>query len=284
MPPQSSTSMNYIDAHSHVWTPDTAHYPLAAGFRRADMAPASFTAEELQEHMKTAGVNRVVLIQMSFYGYDNRYMLDCIRRYPEVFRGVAVIDQNAKNPEEEMARLKPLGVTGFRIYPKDQPIARWLDTEGLRKMFAFGAKENLAMCCLINPDALPALDRACQEFADAPVVIDHICRIGVSGKINEADVDALCKMAKHKNVSVKLSAFYALGQKKPPYLDLVPLIRRVYDAFGPQRLMWATDCPFQVVDHTYKQSIDLIQHGLEFLTNDDREWILRKTAERVLWR
>jgi len=33
--------MNYIDAHVHVWTPDTDHYPLARGFNKADMKPAS---------------------------------------------------------------------------------------------------------------------------------------------------------------------------------------------------------------------------------------------------
>ena len=36
-----------IDAHSPMWTPDVAHYPLAPGFQVADMQPASFTAEEL---------------------------------------------------------------------------------------------------------------------------------------------------------------------------------------------------------------------------------------------
>ncbi|QDT51099.1 4-sulfomuconolactone hydrolase [Symmachiella dynata] len=276
--------MNYIDAHSHIWTPDTAHYPLAAGFRRANMQPPSFTVEELQAQMKPAGVNRVVLIQMSFYGYDNDYMLDTIERFPDQFVGVAVIDQNAQDPEIRMGRLQKQGVTGFRIYPKDQPVERWLDNEGLRKMFAFGAKRNLNMCCLIDTDALPSLDKTCREFPDTPVVIDHLCRIGTDGKIREAEVRALCDMAVHKNVTVKVSAFYALGKKTPPYKDLGPMIRQVYDAYGPERLMWATDCPFQVVDHTYLQSIELIEKQLDFLTADDREWILRKTAERVFFR
>lgn len=275
--------MNYIDAHSHVWTPDTGHYPLAAGFRRANMEPRSFTVEELQAQMKPVGVNRVVLIQMSFYGFDNSYMLDCMQRFPGMFSGVAVIDQNALEPEKEMLRLKKLGVRGFRIYPQNQPVARWLDSDGLRKMFAYGTKEKLAMCCLIDTDALPALNRACKEFPETPVVIDHLCRIGTSGKILDSDVKALCDMAQHKNVTVKASAFYALGQKKPPYLDLGPMIKQVYDAFGPDRLMWATDCPFQIVEQSYKQSIDLIRHGLEFLSGDDKEWILRKTAERVFF-
>src|SRR3990172_3015001 len=118
--------MNYIDAHAHVWTPDTAKYPLAAGFRRSDMAPPSFTADELLQHARPVGVNRVVLIQMSFYGHDNSYMLDMIRAHPGTFAGVAVIDQHGPDPAAEMRRLKALGVRGVRIYPKDRPIADWL--------------------------------------------------------------------------------------------------------------------------------------------------------------
>ncbi|MES2505778.1 MAG: amidohydrolase, partial [Verrucomicrobiota bacterium] len=64
-----------IDAHVHVWTPDTQRYPLAPGFEKKNMAPASFTAEQLFAHCKPEGVSRIVLIQMSFYRYDNRYML-----------------------------------------------------------------------------------------------------------------------------------------------------------------------------------------------------------------
>ncbi len=276
--------MDYIDAHSHVWTPDTDKYPLAAGFRRALMDPPSFTAEELQAQMKPVRVNRVVLIQMSFYGYDNAYMLDCMKKYPAMFSGVAVIDQNAKEPAAEMKRLKALGVRGFRIYPKDRPVADWLGSEGLHAMFTAGGKENLAMCCLIDVDALPALDRMCRDFPDTPVVIDHICRIGVTGEIVPRDVKALCDMARHKQVTVKISAFYALGKKQAPYYDLAPLIKQVYDAFGPQRLMWASDSPFQAVGgHKYKDSIELIKSGLAFLSADDKEWLLRKTAERVFF-
>ena len=60
---------------------------------------------------------------------------------------------------------------------------------------------------------------------------------------------------------------------------LKPLVRRVYEAFGSDRLMWASDCPFQVVDHTYEDSIALIRDRLDFLSDTDKEQILRKTAE-----
>jgi len=276
--------MNFIDAHSHVWTPNTQKYPLAAGFRLANMSPPSFTAEELQAEMKPVGVNRVVLIQMSFYGFDNSYMLDMIEAYPGMFSGVAVIDHKARRPNHTMKRLKKQGVRGFRIYPKDRAIDDWLGSEGMHAMFKTGAEENLAMCCLIDADALPALDQMCRDFPDTPVVIDHICRIGVTGTVDPKDVKALCDMARHKNVTVKISAFYALGKKKKPYHDLAPLIRDVYNAFGASRLMWATDCPFQLGDdNTYAASIDLIKSGLDFLSEDDKAWLLYKTAENVFF-
>jgi predicted TIM-barrel fold metal-dependent hydrolase len=140
------------------------------------------------------------------------------------------------------------------------------------------------MCCLIDPNALPALDRKCRDFPDTPVVIDHLCRIGVSGKIDPAEVKSLCDMARHKHVYVKVSAFYALGQKKSPYTDLGPMIRQVFDAFGRERLMWATDCPYQVVGgHVYKDSIGLVQRHLEFLSTEDKDWLLRRTAEKVFF-
>lgn len=86
------------------------------------------------------------------------------------------------------------------------------------------------------------------------------------------------------HVMVKVSAFYALGEKKPPHLDLTPMVKRVYEAFGTQRLMWASDCPFQVMNETYEDSLALVRERLEFLTSEDKEWILRKTAEEFFWK
>ena len=289
--------MGLIDAHVHVWTPDTAHYPLGKGWKKDDMKPASFTPEELFKHAKPAGVDRFVLIQMSYYypkdlsseivdGFDNSYMLDMIKLHEGTFVGTAVIDPLAKEPDRLMGELAKKGVRAFRILPKlsKQPPAKWLTPPGYGKMFAEGARANQALSCLIDPDALPELDRMCRKYTGAPVIIDHLCRIGADGTIRDRDVDALCAMAKHKKVMVKVGAFYALGKKEPPYTDLAPMIRKVVKAFGVKRCMWESDCPFQVVKQKYRDSIDLVRKRLDFLTADDREWLLRKTAEQFFFR
>src|SRR5258705_10482151 len=101
-PEAHAQGMNLIDAHVHVWTPDTARYPLAPGFKKENMKPASFTPEELFKHSKPAGVGRINLIQMSFYGFDNSYMLDAIVKYPDVFVATAGINPLGDDPARGM--------------------------------------------------------------------------------------------------------------------------------------------------------------------------------------
>jgi predicted TIM-barrel fold metal-dependent hydrolase len=279
----ANVEQGYIDAHVHVWTPDIEKYPLAQGRKVEEMQPRSFTPEELLAHARPCGVSRITLIQMSFYEYDNSYMLDTIKRFPGVFSGVAVIDENDQ-PAAKMRSLKSQRVRGFRIAPGKRPVATWLDGPGMAEMWKCGAAEGMAMCHLINADSLPHVDRMCEKYPDTPVVIDHFARIGVDGMIRDSDLAALCKLARHQKTAVKVSAFYALGKKKAPYTDLGPMIRRLLDAFGPERLMWATDCPYQVQQgHTYEDSIALIRDRLDFLSDGDRQWLLKKTAQRVFF-
>lgn len=272
----------YIDAHVHVWTPDTQRFPLAKDAKKEDMDPPSFTPEELFAYSRPQGVSRIVLIQMSFYKYDNRYMIDMMEKHQGVFSGVGIVDHTQASPDNFMRLLAQQGVRGFRIYTSKAQAAAW--GEGMTTMWMCAADEGHTMCLLADPDALPAVEKMCTKLPKTRVVIDHFARIGGKGGVNEADLDNLCRLAKFKNVYVKTSAFYALGAKKPPYTDLGPMIRKLRDAFGAQRLMWASDCPFQVQgDHTYKDSIDLIREKLDFLTAEDKSWMLRKTAEKVFF-
>lgn len=282
-----------VDAHVHVWTPDTARWPIAAGFTPADLVPPSFTAEELLALCRPLGVSRVVLIQMSFYAADNGYMLDCMRRHSPAFSGVAIVDHEAPGLSDEMRRLAAEGVRGFRLYADAAKAAAWVRSAGMREMWERGADANLAMCLLADPDALPPIASMIERYPRTPVVIDHFARIGMRAGLDDPrsrrDLDALLALAKHPQVNVKVSAFYALGAKKPPYDDLAPMIRRLRDAYGSGRLMWATDCPYQAQpgpdgeEHSYAASLGLVRDRLDFLSREERLDILRNTARRVFF-
>jgi predicted TIM-barrel fold metal-dependent hydrolase len=274
---------DFIDAHAHVWPPDRTRYPLASGYSIERLPTASFTPEQLLDCARPCGVRRIVLVQYSFFGTDNSYLLDSLKRFPGVFSAVATIDA-ASRPRETMLALAAQGVRGFRIRPGNVPPDQWLDDSDSAAMWKYGAEARLAICPLIDPSYLPAIDRMCRRFADTPVVIDHFARIGADGQIRPSDLASLSRLSAHKNVHVKLSAFYALGKKQSPYLDLAPMIRRLLDAYEPQRLLWATDSPFQTLGgHRYQDSLDLIRTRVDFLSPTDRQWLLRKTAERLFF-
>lgn len=276
----------WIDAHSHIWPPEVDKYPLVKGLTKQDLKPASFTDDELLAVAHAEKVGRVVLIQHSIYHlFDNSYLVDATKKRPKTFRIVGMVDDRGADPGKAMRELLPKGVTGFRITPFIRPEGErknWLDNSGMKQMWKTGAATGQAMCCLIGAGDLPGVSAMCAEFPETPVVIDHFARIGYDGEIREAEIDQLCALAKHRRTAVKVSAYYALGKKQPPHLELGPMIRRLLEAFGPERLMWASDSPYQLEGgNNYAASIGLIRDRLDFLSAGDKEWLLRKTAERV---
>lgn len=282
--PRNNPNPGWIDAHVHVWTPDVKTYPLAEDYKPERMNPRSFTPGELFALSRSEGVRRIVLIQMSFYKFDNSYMLDMMRQHEGVFGGVALLDETQPNVRGRLKNLAGQGVRGIRLRASKGNAEKWLGSDGMKELWKAGADYGVAMCPLGNPDALPAIRRMCTAYPETTVVIDHFARIGVKGTIERTDLDNLKGLADFRHTHVKTSAFYALGKKAAPYTDLGPMIRELRDCYGAERLMWATDCPFQAMrGHTYAESIALIRDRLDFLSENDRQWMLRNSAEKVFF-
>jgi predicted TIM-barrel fold metal-dependent hydrolase len=278
-------SEGLIDAHVHVWPADRERYPLAESFVGKKIEPEVFDPAILSGHQQGTGVTRTVLIQMSFYQYDNSYMLDVIKADPQRYRGVAIVDDSVPGVGTRMKELGGKGVRGFRLYAFPDRTKDWADSAGIQEMWKVGGEEGLAMCCLTDPASLPVIQTMCEKYPDTTVVIDHFARIGAKGTIDPDELGQLLALAAFKNVYVKTSAFYALGLKTPPYTDLAPMIRQLRDAYGSARLMWGSDCPYQVQgDHTYAASVALVQEKLDFLSTEEKRDIMKETAEKVFFR
>jgi predicted TIM-barrel fold metal-dependent hydrolase len=84
------------------------------------------------------------------------------------------------------------------------------------------------------------------------------------------------------NVYVKVSSAPNFSAEPYPFRDISPYIRRLYDAFGPQRLMWGSD--ITRLASTYSECLNQLRDGLDFLSAEDSEWITgRATADVLNW-
>ena len=99
---------NSCDSHVHVIGPK-ARFPLAPEHR---YTPKDALAAELAAMLDRLGLQRVVLVQPSFYGTDNACMLDCMAQMPGS-RGVAVLAP--ETPAAELDALHARGVRGLRV-------------------------------------------------------------------------------------------------------------------------------------------------------------------------
>ena len=275
--------MPWTDAHAHIWTPDTHAYPVVREADGHDRAPRDFTPEVLLRHARPSGIGRSVLVQAARYGTDNSYVLDSVERFPALFRAVASVDVALAGDAGEMATLRERGISGLRVVAPAGAAGQWLDGRGYDAMFGVAAEVGHAICVLTRPHGLTDVSRMCTDHPSATVVVDHMAMIGESGSIEDADVEALVDIARHLSTYVKVSGLHALGQKGPPHDELAPTIKSVVEAFGPERVMWGSDSPYQVVDESYEDSIIPIRDRLDFLTDTDRQQLLSGTANKVFF-
>ena len=96
-----------------------------------------------------------------------------------------------------------------------------------------------------------------------------------------AELEKLIALKRHPHLFVKVSHTWSLSKQGYPWLDSQEHVKRLHQAFGPQRLMWATDWPVSLPHATYAQTLSVIRDEMKFLNDDDKHWMLSKTIEKV---
>lgn len=284
-----------VDAHIHVHSADTSTYPLAAGYGSSDLWSRSMTPEDHARSGRRYGRVRANLVQPTWYGLDHRYIADCIAagdRYAGTGVVPALADVRLPEPGRTMAALSERGIRAFRIRGRSAgggaEGARWLDHPGYDAMFATAAAHGLALSFLAGPLDLPEIGRMCDRFPETRVLIDHLGGVrGADGRVPGEHVAALCDLARRKSVMVKLGPFHAWRRDGAGYGGLPALLRRVIESFGPDRCMWETDMggpiPMARPEEEFAASLEMILESGDFLSTEDMEHILFRTAESVFF-
>jgi len=270
-------SVLLVDSHVHVWKNDPK-YPWAPGLARAPEEDA--TVERLLDVMTHHGTEKTVLVQVIYYTWDNRYTADCLKRHPDRFEAVCRVDPESPSAADDLSCwVEEHGFRGVRLSPGVGPEGDWFISPDLHPLWQRAQDLRVPVCILTHLDRLPDLEKLVQRFGEVPVCVDHMAFPPVDGP---EELPKLLNLAKYPTVYVKVSGTWAVSKEPYPYRDTHEIVHRVYDAFGPKRLMWGTDWPLVENKCGYTGALDLPRREFAFLTDEDKKWVLGRTA-CTLW-
>lgn len=270
-----------VDAHLHVFL-STADDPD----RTVDaIAPPDRSApiELLEETMSAHGVEAAVLVPL---GPEDAYVSRVVQGDPTRFAGIGVWD-GEQDPGVVSDRLAGAGMRGLRMFGFPDGIP-WPVLERL-------AAERLLLWLYPRPDDVEHVHEVCRRLPDLQIVLNHTGLtqggIGVDDQLRPRIESAIPQptegrvrdLAAYPQVSVILSGAYGFSHEPWPYPDIGEVTRRVADAFGTERLMWASDFPWILDDPGYGRMLELVDQHLPGLSESERTAVLGGNVRRIVW-
>lgn len=250
------------DCHVHVYGPD-AVYPVAP--TRAFDVPEALptTLAQVLDRMR---IERVVLVQPSGYGVDNRRHLDALAEVGRPARMIAALRLDVT--DSALKEMHERGVRGVRYTIGHAGAAPLSEMPTLAKRIAdLGWHIQLHV---MNDGGGSPLTEMEQTLVDLPtdVVIDHIASVRPEKGLSQPGFETLQRLLDKGKCWVKLSGAYRVSSA-PPYADMVPLVSRLL-AVRPDRLVWASDWPHVSFKGTMPNTTDLLDQLTSWIPDEDQ--------------
>ena len=268
--------MTIIDPHVHVWKNDP-QFPWPA--ENANPPKEDRSAEMLLALMAAHGVEKTVLVQVIHYRWDNSYIADVVKRYPDKFMAVGRVNPEDPANADHLSMWTEKGIHGVRLSPGVDAGGDWFKGPIMPPLFARAQALGVPLLLLTRPPRLRDLVPLLESHPDLDLVVDHM-----------ADVDPddaegrqlLMDLARFPRVYVKISHTWNISAQSYPWRDTHGLVEEVYQTFGPRRIMWGTDWPVCLSKAEYGQALTSVRDEMKFIAPEDLEWVLGKTVTR-LW-
>jgi L-fuconolactonase len=268
-----------FDAHVHVWSDDRREYPQVPGRERPESHRGS--ADWLIDLMAENAVAFALLVQTPWYGEDNRYFVDTMRRFPGRFAALGYLpDPLAADAPEKLSRqYHEDGFRGIRIHliepaivegvaaGQADPLIRRAGELGVPVQFLNRVLEQHAII----------LDLA-RRFPDVRFINDHLGHPRVAEGYPYPSSETFFACGRLPNVYAKVSLHNELSGEGYPWADLRDFQRLTLEAYGPRKLMWGSNFPMNMGSASYRERLETVRSALPFLADNERAWLLGQTA------
>jgi len=248
-----------IDSHQHFWRYDAARHGWiteAMSAIRRDFMPEQFERECVAN-----GVDGSIVVQVDQSEEETHFLLELAERDDRVVGVVGWVDLRAAGVEERLQFFtQSKKLCGFRHIAQVEADDFLVDRDfahGISRLRAFG----FAYDILIYPRQLQAAIELASRFPEQRFVVDHMAKPLIKDGCREPWASYMRTLAQNANVFCKVSGLVTEAdwihwktEDIHPYLDIV------FEAFGPERLMFGSDWPVCLLAASYRQVKEVIEH------------------------
>jgi len=295
-----------FDTHAHLISDDPVAYPPSPmrGTTSFTRMTYSATAEWLIDQMDANGVAQACIVQRGHvYGYDNSYIIDSGKRFPERFVPVVILDaQDPETPAILTRMVREDGVRGVRFAQTlfEDYSTGWMNSptalECWRTAADLGVPVAIIFYRLHLPWTLPALKFVVERFPTLKVIIDHVgtphtASTPEMGKYRANGFDATLPGPPDYGIDATIAMFERMPNVHFKFTEIVldrladqglepaKFVRLLADRFGAERLMWGSDLGQS--EKSYETKAAMARDAASALSATERRQFLHDTAARV---
>ncbi len=272
-----------IDAHMHLWDVLDGRMgrqkvlPIGNGMIRIGrqavqgipywMTDCRNRAELALAAFNEAGVDAAVVTQEYLDGNQNRYLLRVKEKYPRRFFVHGLIDFT--RPEQLASQFRQVVKQGFKgikypeiSLPRGRNAFRLDAPEVMAVWEEMQARRIVLSIDLVAGDVqVPEMKNVLKAFPKLKVAIGHF------GMVTQGNWMAQIRLANHENVHIDSGGMVWLFRHEgPPFKSAQAKVKQAVRAVGAEKIMWGSDYPRTMCDFTYRQSLDWLRDGCEFLS------------------
>src|SRR6266705_4994977 len=267
--------MPIVDAQIHLWRKGTTTPPHRA---------QPYLVDEAIRDMDAAGVDAALIHPPSWDPDSNEQAVEAVRAHPDRF---AILGRFALDRPESRALIdgwkKRPGMVGLR-FTFLQPHMKTWPTDGTMDWLWPAAERAGLPVALLAATFMPTVGQIAERHPRLKLIIDHLGRpSGTKDDAAWASLPEMLALAKHPNVAIKATGAPSYSSEPYPYRNIHGHLRRIYDAFGPERMFWGTD--ITRMPCSWRQCVTLFTEELPWLTGRDRELVMgRAICDWLGWK
>jgi predicted TIM-barrel fold metal-dependent hydrolase len=254
-----------VDSQIHLWNrglPPTHH------------RQGQYLAEHAIAEMDVAGISAAINHPPMWDPNSNTYAVEAARAYPDRFATLGWLKLDRPEAPDVVRRWRDQpGMIGFRFLCMAPDERSW-PTDGTMNWFWPLAEEIDLPIALCGPVLLPMIEYLAPRYPRLKLTVDHLGYIGpsVSPDVLLNQVEGLHSWARFPNVAVKLTGLPDYARDAYPFRSLHGAVRRLYDAFGPERLFWGTD--ITRLKCSWRECVTMFTEEMPWLSAADQRLIL----------